>query len=155
MTPKSDIIDVCGEGGEGSTRVLPFKEDIEAPMLRLARRVFMSDPEGLSGTPVEDCKVEVRLDILGILVGVSFVSTPAPPRDEDGRFDVDEAGPIDGEPAIGGRFCRVLRSDESDALFPGDAGVLDDAIDIRDRGGADGGGIDVEAEPPDFKFATR
>ena len=56
---------------------------------------------------------------------------------------------------MGGRFCRVLRNDESDVLVPGDRGVIDDT-EARLRAVDDGGGMSTESlESFDLSDATR
>lgn len=61
--------------------------------------------------------------------------------------------PVDGEPAIVGRFCRVLRKEASEALLAGEEGVPEDAV-VEARVARE-----VEAETTCgtsfFKLATR
>lgn len=45
---------------------------------------------------------------------------------------------------MGGRLCRVLRSDESDVLAPGERGAID-VTDVRLWAVDNGGGISTES----------
>ena len=56
---------------------------------------------------------------------------------------------------MGGRFCRALRSDESDVLVPGERGVIDET-ETRLRGVDAGGGMSTESlDSFDLSDATR
>jgi hypothetical protein len=101
-----------------------------------------------------DCMVEERLEMRGILVGVSFVSSEVrgyPPDVEGCELYV----PTDGDPAMGGRLCRPLRSDESEALVPGERGVIEET-EARLRAVVVGGGMRTESlDSLDLSEATR
>ena len=66
-TPKSDIIEARGDG-EGSVDLAATVAPITMLVLLLA--VEAEDFKGTAG----DCRVEERLEMRGIFVGVSFVS---------------------------------------------------------------------------------
>lgn len=71
MTPKSDIIDAWGEG-DGSVDLLPTVA-ATIMLVRLLTLFTTVDVDDLR-TTAGDWSVEERLEIRGILVGVSFVS---------------------------------------------------------------------------------
>lgn len=98
-----------------------FVEEVAASptlMLALVRRMLCADPEFLSGG---EATAEVRLEIRGILVGVSF-GWPEMEFNEEGSlnsFSVWELlvpfVPTEGDPAIVGNWLR-LRSEASDCF---------------------------------------
>jgi hypothetical protein len=111
ITPNSFMDNPVGEG---------LADDVASPpTLTLVRRVPTVDPEVFNGG---DPAAEVRLEIRGILVGVSF-SCPATEFISDGgsleSFKICELlvpfRPTDGDPAIVGNRLRVRR-EESDCL---------------------------------------
>lgn len=67
-TPKSDTIDAWGDG-DGSVD-LASRVLLMTMLVRLLPKVEADDLSGTAG----DCRVEERLEIRGIFVGVSFVS---------------------------------------------------------------------------------
>ena len=119
------------------------------------RRIPPVDPDIFNGG---DAAVEVRLDIRGILVGVSFdCDVTEFINDDGGSFNVCELFvpfmPTDGDPAIVGNRLR-LRREESDCLCM-ELTVCDVSLEadeaVREIEGAPDEDVDEEV----FNRATR
>jgi hypothetical protein len=91
---------------------------VTVPTVRLVLRLAAVGAVPLS---VGDGIPDVRLEIRGILVGVSFGRPEAELFRDDGGSSFGSlcacgVVPTDGEPAIVGSWLRLLRSDVSDCL---------------------------------------
>jgi hypothetical protein len=146
-TPNS-LMDASPGVGDGSV-----EPGARLATLRLARRSII--PEFFSvGEPTAD----VRLEMRGILVGVSFIKALS--NDDGGMsfgsLDVCEPiGPTEGDPAIVGSWPRPRR--EASACFCAELAVWavsleEAAVVVR----VEGLGVDKdELDDEDFKLATR
>lgn len=110
ITPNS-LNDDSGGVGEGSV-----EPGTRPPTLRLARRslaIFF-----MVGEPT----AEVRLEMRGILVGVSFMVLGREFNNDGGGMSLSSleatefTDPMDGEPAIVGSCCPLVRNDGSDCF---------------------------------------
>jgi hypothetical protein len=151
ITPNS--LAGCSPGtGEGSV------DGATSPLAcRLLRRLVL---EGIEFLRVGDGIADVRLEIRGIFVGVSFERPDAEFANVEGGASFVSFGacelftPTDGDPAIVGSWLRV-RSDVSDC-FCIELTVCEVSLDdelIRDAGAA-GGTEEVEDDVDDRKLAT-
>jgi hypothetical protein len=124
-------------------------------------RLWVSKEPFMGGDDV----AEVRLDILGILVGVSLAPLLPTEFIDDARASLgsfaacDPLIATDGDPAIVGSWLRLVRSDESDC-FCMELTVWDVSLDeLVDRApalvGAEAAVEDADVDVDDRRLATR
>lgn len=157
MTPNSLVDRLVGDG---------FVEDVESPWtIILVLRLAKADAEVFKGG---EAAAEVRLEMRGILVGVSFGRLPPELNSADGGslgslivwalFVLFVTVPTEGDPAMVGNWWR-LRREVSDC-FCIELAVCDVSLEEEEAvrvgtgaGGVAGGVEDVTVD--DFSLATR